>query len=321
MLDDLSKEIKAQLYERVKSPLFGAFALSWVAWNYRALLAVLSKMTFPETLAYLDTLYPSPWHWGGYVIVGPLSTAVLFLVVYPHPARAMYRYWANQHKELKKVQQEIEDETPLTQEEAKALRKTSLEQVSALEAQILEQRQLNNELNERLRVAAEEASRLTKERDQFSEAAQKAQEELSKHQAEVLHDTSPLNTEGALAAVARTQKESSEALEEKINASRSPFSDQPVGHPLPTSAAEIGKAFNQGGNVKPMTDNDRAFGVLRGLGGATTNEVATALGWDHLDTHRVLLGLVVEGLVIRTGEGWGLSARGEREKHARPPLP
>ncbi len=310
MLDDLTKEIKAQLYERVKSPLFGAFALSWVGWNYRAILAVLSKMTFPETLAYLDKLYPSNFDWLWHCFGGPLVTATLFLLIYPWPARAMYWYWATQHKKLKKVQQDIEDETPLTQEEATVLRKTSLEQVATLEAKILEQRQLSNELNERLREAAAEHIRLVGERDQFSEAAKKAQEELAQHLAEVLHDPAPLNQEEALRAVARAQ-------EEMIAASSSPFPNQPVGHPLPKSAAELAKAFEQGSKVKSISDADKAFGVLCKLDGAMTDEVATVLGWDVSGTHQVLLGLVGDGRAIRSGEAWRLSEKGQLAKTAR----
>lgn len=314
MLDDLTKEIKAQLYERVKSPLFGAFALSWVGWNYRAILAVLSKMSFPETAAYLDKLYPSNFDWLWHCFGGPLVTATLFLLIYPWPARAMYWYWATQHKKLKKVQQDIEDETPLTQEEATVLRKTSLEQVATLEAKILEQRQLNNELNERLREAAAEHSRIVGERDQFSEAAKKAQEELAQHLAEVLHDAASLNPAKALEAAARVQEASSRALEEKIAASSSPFPNQPVGHPLPKSATELAKAFEQGAKVKSISDADKAFGVLCKLDGAMTNEVATVLGWDVSETHQVLLGLVGDGRAIRSGEAWRLSEKGKLAK-------
>lgn len=51
MLDDLTKEIKAQLYERVKSPLFGAFALSWAAWNSRSSWATRAMMPTVRLLA------------------------------------------------------------------------------------------------------------------------------------------------------------------------------------------------------------------------------------------------------------------------------
>lgn len=186
VLDDLSKEIKAQLYERVKSPLFGAFALSWVAWNYRPVLAALSGMTFHEKAAYFDSLYPSAWHWAGYCFGGPLLTAVVFLLAYPYPARWMYRYWANQHKELKKVQQQIEDDTPMTQEEATALRKATLAQITEVQAQLRDMSQMNRELNERLKSATEENVRLASERDSFGQAAKKAEESLVPRRNKVL---------------------------------------------------------------------------------------------------------------------------------------
>lgn len=254
MLDDLTKEIKAQLYERVKSPLFGAFALSWVGWNYRAILAVLSKMSFQETLAYFDKLYPSNFDWLWHCFGGPLVTAVAFLIVYPYPARWMYGYWATQHKKLKKVQQDIEDETPLTQEEAKALRKTSLEQVAALEAKILEQRQLNNELNERLREAAAERTKIVGERDQFSEAAKKAQEELAQHLAEVLHDPVPLSSNHALETAMKAYKDSPEEFAKAMKKASPPFNGitwRGIQSPGP-SGDVIGKA--------PFTANEKTGG-------------------------------------------------------------
>ena len=52
MLDDLSKSIKASLYERATSPLFGAFVISWLAWNYRFVLTVISSMSAKEKFSY-----------------------------------------------------------------------------------------------------------------------------------------------------------------------------------------------------------------------------------------------------------------------------
>lgn len=60
MFDDLSKSIKAQLYERVSSPLLGSFAISWVAWNYRFVLTLISSLPLNEKLAFIDThIFPS----------------------------------------------------------------------------------------------------------------------------------------------------------------------------------------------------------------------------------------------------------------------
>lgn len=178
MLDDLTKEIKAQLYERVKSPLFGAFALSWIPWNYRPLLATLSGMTFQEKLAYFDSFYPTIWHWIGHCFAGPLTTAVLFLLAYPYPARWVYSYWANQHKELKKVQQRIEDDTPITQEEARALRSAGLAQNREFQIRQQEQMAAIKELEARLKLLQEDNVRITTERDNYAAAGKKAEVQL-----------------------------------------------------------------------------------------------------------------------------------------------
>lgn len=186
MLDDLTKEIKAQLYERVKSPLFGAFAFSWVGWNYRALLGVVSELHFKERMAYLDGLYPTTEDWFNHCVWWPLLTAVLFLVIYPWPARAMYWYWAWQQKELKKVQQRIEDETPLTQEEARALRAVAFDQTREFESRLAGLQATNEELKARIGMLTEENARLDKERQQQAEAAKKADEQLTVARSDVL---------------------------------------------------------------------------------------------------------------------------------------
>lgn len=208
MLDDLTKEIKAQLYDRVRSPLFGAFALSWAVWNYKLILAVLSGMDFEKKLAFIDKMYPTTpdilisW------FIAPLASAVLFLVVYPVPALWAYEYWADRQRALKEVQQQLEDKTPLTQEEANAIRKASLEEVAALRSELKELDEDNKELKKRLKVLQddnerlvsenasskelternkalqEETIRLTLERDRFEEHARKAEEQLTSARAQ-----------------------------------------------------------------------------------------------------------------------------------------
>ena len=54
MIEDISKSIKANMYERATSPLFGAFAISWAIWNYKTILAILSSMTVKEKVSYIE---------------------------------------------------------------------------------------------------------------------------------------------------------------------------------------------------------------------------------------------------------------------------
>ena len=38
MLEEISKSIRADLYERASSPLLGAFLTSWLIWNWKTML-------------------------------------------------------------------------------------------------------------------------------------------------------------------------------------------------------------------------------------------------------------------------------------------
>lgn len=127
MLDDLAKTVKAQLYERASSPLLGAFAISWAAWNYRFLLVLVSSMPTAEKFTYIDTNIFSSYqviflHGTFY----PLLTTLSLIFIYPIPAKFVYEYWRTRQRELKEIQQRIDDETPLTREEARELRHETL---------------------------------------------------------------------------------------------------------------------------------------------------------------------------------------------------
>lgn len=127
MIEDISKSIKANMYERATSPLFGAFAISWAIWNYKTVLAIFSSMKVKEKVSYIENeIYASEW---SLILEGasyPLISAVLFILIYPHPAKWIYEYWNNQQKKLKEIKQKIEDDTPLTLDESREIRRELL---------------------------------------------------------------------------------------------------------------------------------------------------------------------------------------------------
>lgn len=127
MLDDLTKSIKAQLYERVSSPLIASFGIAWLGWNYRFVLVLLTSGTYTEKFAYIDAnLFPTFQQILLTGTVYPLATALFMLFIYPFPAKYVYRYWRERQRELKEIQKQIDDETPLTREEAKQIRQAAL---------------------------------------------------------------------------------------------------------------------------------------------------------------------------------------------------
>lgn len=159
MITDLSKEIKAILYDRAKSPLFGAFLLSWAAWNFVPLASFFSSLEFDQKQFFWRAFYSDnePIF---FLLIYPLLSAIIFLLIYPFPARWVFRYTQQHNAKLKAIQQQIEDTTPLTQEEANALRKASLEtqltlqkQIRDLVSQIDEYRKANDDLTKALAVS------------------------------------------------------------------------------------------------------------------------------------------------------------------------
>ena len=68
VFQDFSDSFKAYLYDRTTSPLFGAFAASWIAWNYEIILTIFSgwevdkKIEFINTVLLPDNISEPPWY-------------------------------------------------------------------------------------------------------------------------------------------------------------------------------------------------------------------------------------------------------------------
>jgi hypothetical protein len=128
-MEDLFNSFKALLYDRTSSPLFGALFVSWLIWNYKAVLVIFSFNPLIVKLDYFsDTLYPistsfSFTHPIFILIIYPTVTAIAYIYLYPIPAKHIYRYSRNAQRELREVKQEIENETPLTIEESRKIRR------------------------------------------------------------------------------------------------------------------------------------------------------------------------------------------------------
>ncbi len=102
-MDDFSKNIKATLYERLASPFYGAFAFSWLYWNWDFLYFMLwdEGMETRERLSYGIAHYSSFNH----TIVCPILSALLVIGIGTPLSVLVYRYW----KWLIEIQRRIRD--------------------------------------------------------------------------------------------------------------------------------------------------------------------------------------------------------------------
>jgi len=102
MIDDVIKTLKAHLYERASSPLFGAFFVSWCLWNYRFLMVVFSSLPVQEKFQLIEsTIFIDKWSYATRGSILPLITTLLVIFVYPYPAKFVYGFWRRRQKELK----------------------------------------------------------------------------------------------------------------------------------------------------------------------------------------------------------------------------
>lgn len=163
-MDDLIKGIKAQLYDRLSSPLLSTFAFSLLAWNYRAVLIFVSSLAPSDKFLALDLLSLT-WeneqlYWLSHLIFFPLATSAIYIFALPWAEKVVFEYSLKRKKDLKISRQKIEDETPVSNEEARELRnlvevayrefdatiKSRQEEIARLKIEV-------NDLKEKLKIA------------------------------------------------------------------------------------------------------------------------------------------------------------------------
>lgn len=124
MVEDILKSIKAHLYDRTVSPLFGAFVTSWALWNHRFIMAIVYGDGLQEKYDMMDKAicnslwYPHIWL---QFIVFPLGTALFYIYAYPLPARWIYSFSKRQQEKLNAIKNEIENNRRLTVEESRKI--------------------------------------------------------------------------------------------------------------------------------------------------------------------------------------------------------
>lgn len=128
-MDDAIKSIKAHLYDRVVSPLFGAFIISWVVWNFRVILVLLSSEIIPYKLNYIDEYYSSIVYFYGISIskfwmtgvLSPLLSTFAYIYLYPFVALPVYEFSLSRQQKLANTKNKIEGATLLTLEKSRKI--------------------------------------------------------------------------------------------------------------------------------------------------------------------------------------------------------
>jgi len=122
MINNALTSIKAQLYERVNSPLTGSFVISWCVWNYKFILVILTTMPIVDKFQLIDKvlfLTAQQRYFQG--LLYPILTTLVYLYIYPYPAKYVLKFTKEREQEALEVKQEIEKKRLLTLEKSIAI--------------------------------------------------------------------------------------------------------------------------------------------------------------------------------------------------------
>lgn len=168
-MGDFWKDFKFQISERLTNPLLGSFIASWFIWNWNLPLVLLFGNGYSERLQVVQSLIDVSGAYYFQLWAYPLVSAGVFILVYPFVARLVYWYWESQQKKIKAMRQKIEDETPITQEEATRLRRFNRDRLRELEIQIEEWQRRYQEVQKRLADRDNDCEKLDSDRESLIE--------------------------------------------------------------------------------------------------------------------------------------------------------
>lgn len=168
-MGDFWKDFKFQISERLTNPLLGSFIASWFVWNWNLILVLLFGDGYSERLQVVQSVIDGAGAYYLQLWAFPLVSAGVFILVYPFAARLVYWYWESQQKKIKAMRQRIEDETPITQEEATRLRRFNRDRLRELEIQIEEWQRRYQEVQKRLADRDNDCEKLDSDRESLIE--------------------------------------------------------------------------------------------------------------------------------------------------------
>jgi hypothetical protein len=119
---DILKDLRGAWSSRISNPLIGAFALSWLAVNYRAVIVFISSASYETKFAFIDAhLYPDPNAVALKCFFLPLALALLYIYVLPKPTERVFTRALEHQRELNKIARQVAEERLLSSVEAKAI--------------------------------------------------------------------------------------------------------------------------------------------------------------------------------------------------------
>ncbi len=120
MISEFRKSVQSILYEKINSPLSGAFFLSWIVWNWKPVYYLIFN-NYDNIKVRLDYVQQNYTNWE-YLILYPILSTIFLIVVYPFVSTYAYKIWLWFKTWQNNIKNEIEKNTLLTLEQSVELR-------------------------------------------------------------------------------------------------------------------------------------------------------------------------------------------------------
>jgi len=131
---EFSKSMKAKMYDFTYTPFMSSMVIAWIILNHKYILIYMASIEdFDMKLKLLKnydfSLWGVPYM---YNIIMPISFGLFYTFIYPFISKYFYKFTLNSNKKLKTIKKDIEDNTPITVEEAKALKKENYDKTEKI---------------------------------------------------------------------------------------------------------------------------------------------------------------------------------------------
>jgi hypothetical protein len=132
--------LRQQIADRMTSPIFGSFIISWIAWNHQYLIIIFTDLPVEYRFSLArGSFYATCWAGWWHFAVLPGITSLAYILLYPHFSKPLLIYWDKQQKALADLRNEAQKKTLLTVEESQKLILDSLEQRTKFEETLARQ--------------------------------------------------------------------------------------------------------------------------------------------------------------------------------------
>ncbi|WP_188008527.1 hypothetical protein [Grimontia hollisae] len=159
MLKELSTSLKAQLYERVSSPILGSLLIFWILFNWEAVFYfMLSESKVEDKLIYINENFKDIW----VNVYSPLIYSSMFCLFYPLLSFIPFYIWEWVSSQKIKSKNNLSMSEPLSVERSISIRKELLEKETKIRRIIVEHNEEKEDLEKVIKSLTSDNERLYK---------------------------------------------------------------------------------------------------------------------------------------------------------------